>query len=81
MPDRQISLRLHGHLARYAGERTTAFPVPIGPAETVAELIRRFRIPASEISMVIVNGQLTSGMDTRLQPDDEVKIFGLVGGG
>jgi sulfur carrier protein ThiS len=81
MPDAQISIRLHGHLARYAGERTGAFPVPIGPAETLAELIRRFKIPPAEISMVIVNGQLTSGMDTHLHPGDEVKIFGLVGGG
>ena len=81
MPEDQISLRLHGHLVRYAGERTGAFPVPIGSAETLAELIRRFKIPPAEISMIVVNGQLTSGMDTPLHPDDEVKIFGLVGGG
>jgi sulfur carrier protein ThiS len=81
MPDNQISLRLHGHLVRYGGEKMGAFPVPIGSAETLAELIRRFKIPPAEISMVVVNGQVTSRMDIPLHPDDEVKIFGLVGGG
>jgi len=81
MPDHEISLRLHGHLVRYGGEKTSAFPVPIGSAETLAELIRRFKIPPAEISMIVINGQLTSGMDTPLHPDDEVRIFGLVGGG
>jgi sulfur carrier protein ThiS len=81
MPGNQISLRLHGHLVRYAGERTGIFPVPIGSAETLAELIQRFKIPPAEIGMVVVNGQLTSRMDVSLHPDDEVKIFGLVGGG
>ena len=81
MFDDHISLRLHGHLARYAGEKLGALRVAIGPAETLAELIQRFKIPPAEISMIVVNGQLTSGMDRPLHPDDEVKIFGLVGGG
>jgi molybdopterin converting factor small subunit len=35
----------------------------------------------SEISMIVVNDSLTSKLDTPVRPGDEVKIFGLVGGG
>jgi sulfur carrier protein ThiS len=81
MPGNEISLRLHGHLARYAGEKTSSFPVPLGSSATLADLVHRFRIPAAEISMLIVNGRVESRMDAPLHPGDEVKIFGLVGGG
>jgi sulfur carrier protein ThiS len=76
-----ISVRMHGHLARYAGEKTSAFPVPVGSGVTLAELVRRFGIPPAEISMIVVNGRTESRLDTPLQPGDEVRIFGLVGGG
>jgi molybdopterin converting factor small subunit len=72
---------MHGHLVRYAGEKTSAFPVPIGATETLAELVQRFRIPRAEISMIAINGRTETQMDTPLHPGDRVSIFGLVGGG
>jgi molybdopterin converting factor small subunit len=81
MSEITISVRMHGHLGRYAGEKTGAFPVPVGAGETLAELVQRFRIPRAEISMIVVNGRTESRMDTPLHPGDEVSIFGLVGGG
>jgi molybdopterin converting factor small subunit len=81
MSGNTISVRLHGHLVRYAGEKTSAFPVPIGAAETLAELVQRFGIPRAEISMIAINGRTETQMDTPLHPGDQVSIFGLVGGG
>lgn len=81
MPENDIFLRLHGHLARYAGEKTDSFPVSIESARTLAELIQRFRIPPAEISMIMVNGRAESQMETALHAGDEVRMFGLVGGG
>jgi molybdopterin converting factor small subunit len=81
MPGNSISVRMHGHLVRYAGEKTSAFPVPIGAGETLAELVQRFRIPPAEVSMIVINGRTEPRMDTPLHPGDEVRIFGLVGGG
>lgn len=77
----EISVRLHGHLARYAGGKTGSFSIPAESAGTVVEVIRSFRIPLAEIGMVVVNGRVESRMDASLRPGDEVKFFGLVGGG
>ena len=57
------------------------FPVPVGRFEELYDLIQRFGIPMSEISMIFVNNSLTHKLDTPVRPGDDVKIFGLVGGG
>ncbi len=77
----EISVRLHGHLARYAGGNTNCFSVPAESAGSVEEVIRTFNIPPAEVGMVVVNGRVESRMDTLLHAGDEVKFFGLVGGG
>ena len=77
----EIDLRLYTNLARYGGEKTGFFPVTISPSETLESLIRKFKIPRGEISMILVNDRLTADFETVLHPGDRVKIFGLVGGG
>jgi sulfur carrier protein ThiS len=77
----KISLRLYTNLARYGGEKTGFFPVAVSPSETLNDLIKKFRIPRGEISLVLVNEQWTTDWETRLHPGDRIKIFGLVGGG
>jgi len=77
----KISLRLYSSLARYAGERTRPFQVPVGSSETIHDLIQRFGIPMSEISMIFVNNSPARKLDTPVRPGDELKVFGLVGGG
>lgn len=76
----QISLRLYGNLARFAGDRNDAFIVGIAPGETAAQLAARFNLPSSEVSVIIVNRQKV-GWDCVLQPGDEVQMLGVVGGG
>lgn len=76
-----IEMRLYTNLARYGGEKTGFFPVPVSPSETLGGLVRKFGIPREEISMVQVNDRLTGDFETPLHPGDRVKIFGLVGGG
>jgi len=77
----EIELRLYTNLARYGGEKTDFFPVPVSPSETLGSLVRKFGIPRKEISMALVNDRLTGDFETPLRPGDRVKIFGLVGGG
>ena len=77
----EIDLRLYTNLARYGGEKTGFFSVTISPSETLESLIRKFKIPRGEISMILVNDRLTADFETVLHPGDRVKIFGLVGGG
>jgi molybdopterin converting factor small subunit len=77
----EIDLRLYTNLARYGGEKTGSFPVAVSPSETLGSLIQQFGIPGEEISMILVNDRLTGDLETPLHPGDQVKIFGLVGGG
>lgn len=80
-PAGEIQLRLYSSLGRYGGEKTGSFPVAVKFGETVGDLIRRFKIPPAEISMVLKNDRRLAGWDVPLLPGDEVKIFGLMGGG
>jgi sulfur carrier protein ThiS len=77
----QIKLSLHNNLARYAGEKTNFFPWPISEGETIQSLIEKLKIPWEEIGLVVVNGSVKKDPQIVLYPGDEVKIFGLVGGG
>ncbi len=77
----QIQLSLHNNLARYAGEKTSFFPMPIVEGETVLSLIEKLKIPRAEIGLIVVNGNAKKDLKTVLRPGDKVKIFGLVGGG
>lgn len=77
----QIKLSLHNNLARYAGERTNFFSWPISEGETIQSIIEKLKIPREEVGLVVVNGSLKKDPQIVLHPGDEVKIFGLVGGG
>ena len=77
----EIELRLYTNLARYGGEKTGFFPVAVSSSETLGSLIQKFGIPGGEISVILVNDRLTGDFETPLHPGDQVKIFGLVGGG
>lgn len=77
----QIQLSLHNSLARYEGEKTNFFPMPIGEGETVLSLIEKLKIPREEIGLIVVNDSPKKDLKTVLHPGDKVKIFGLVGGG
>lgn len=76
----QIQLSLHNNLARYGGEKTNFFPMPICEGETILSLIEKLKIPREEIGLIVVNGS-KKDFKTVLCPGDKVKIFGLVGGG
>lgn len=77
----QIELSLHNNLARFAGEKTNFFPVPINQGETIQSLIEKLKIPRAEIGLIVVNDCLKNDLKTVLHPGDQVKIFGLMGGG
>ncbi len=76
-----ISLHLYANLARFAQDKTGPSFVPIEEGETLADIIQRFHIPRSEISILIVNGKRVSDDQTSLKPGDDVRLLGIVGGG
>ncbi len=78
--DRQVRIRLFGELARYSGGRGYAFNWPLGPAQSIADIIAAIGIPETEVWMVAVNGKKCLP-EVRPQPGDEVMLFSPVGGG
>ncbi|MGB9700198.1 MAG: MoaD/ThiS family protein [Thermodesulfobacteriota bacterium] len=77
----QIKLSLHSNLVRYVGEKTNSFSWPIHEGETIQSLIEKLKIPGEEIGLIVINGSTQKDRQLVLHPGDEVKIFGLVGGG
>lgn len=77
----KVSIYLHANLARFVGDSTKASVVLIKEGETLVDIINRFQIPHSEISVMIVNGNMISDPQTTLNPGDEIHFFGIVGGG
>jgi len=77
----KVSIYLHANLARFVKGSTKPSIVLIKEGETLVEIISRFEIPASEISFMIVNGNMISDYQIALNPGDEIHFFGIVGGG
>ncbi len=76
-----VSVRLYGHLLRYGKSEGGLEKVPLESSERIEDLVRRFKIPPAEIGMVLVNGKQVRDLNAPLHNGDEIKLFGLVGGG
>lgn len=77
----KVSIYLHANLARFVGGSTKPSVVLIKEGETLVDIINRFHIPPSEISVMIVNGSRISDPRTPLNSGDEIHFLGIVGGG
>jgi molybdopterin converting factor small subunit len=77
----KISMCLHANLARFVEGRTEPLFISIREGESLSDVIDRFQIPPSEISVMILNGNTVSDPQTPLRPGDEVRFLGIVGGG
>jgi molybdopterin converting factor small subunit len=78
----QVRVKLYATLSRYS--RNTApgipfeFEVPNGT--TVGDLVNGLKLPREEVKLFFVSGRARP-RDWLLEPDDEVGIFPLIGGG
>lgn len=76
-----INLCLHGNLARFGGERTGFSEIVVSSSDSLESLINRFCISKGEIGLIIVNEVLIRDYTIPLKPGDQIRIFGLAGGG
>ena len=77
----KVSVYLYGHLLRYSEGRMGPIRTFVQSGETLRDLIARLKIPPGEIGITAINGYPTSTLEDPVRPGDEVKLFGLVGGG
>jgi molybdopterin converting factor small subunit len=78
----QITLRVYATLCRHVPGAIAGVPLNIDLPDgaTVADLIKKMRVPAREVKVTFINGRRQSP-DWVLCQGDEVGIFPPVGGG
>ena len=78
----RVRVKLFATLSRYFGGATpgTPFEIEVPEATALADLVNRLRLPREEVKLFFVNGRARP-IDWPLEPNDEVGIFPLVGGG
>ncbi len=78
----RVRVKLYATLSRYLNNQTPGIPVEIDVPNgaTVGELVNRLKLPREEVKLFFVKGRARS-IDWSLEPDDEVGIFPLIGGG
>lgn len=77
-----IRVKLFATLTRHVVDARSGIPLEIDIPEgsTIADLIKKLRLPDPEIKVVFVNGR-SRPLDWPLNPGDEVGIFPPIGGG
>ncbi len=75
-------MKLFATLAGHFGDATpgTPFEIEVPQGTALADLVNRLKLPPVEVKLFFVNGRARP-IDWLLEPNDEVGIFPLVGGG
>jgi molybdopterin converting factor small subunit len=78
----RVRVKLFATLAGYFGDATpgTPFEIEVPEGTALANLVNQLRLPREEVKLFFVNGRARP-IDWPLEPNDEVGIFPLVGGG
>ncbi len=78
----RVRVKLFATLAGYFGDATpgTPFVIEMPEGTGLTDLVNRLRLPRKEVKLFFVNGRARP-IDWPLEPNDEVGIFPLVGGG
>lgn len=76
-----MRIYLGGFLDFYAPQNTRWMEVELEQPVLLRVLLQELGIPASEIYLIVINGELVSLEQARVVNDDEVKVFPPVGGG
>lgn len=76
-----MRLYLGGYLGFYHRQAGSWLHVELAAATPLTRILDELNIPAAEVHLVVVNGELIA-LDAAIVSDqDEVKIFSAVGGG
>lgn len=76
-----MKLFLGGQFSLYIPGHPPSVDVTLNEPARLSEVLLGLGIPAADIHLVVVNGQLVEMEDALVSDQDEVKIFPPVGGG
>jgi molybdopterin converting factor small subunit len=76
-----MRLYLGGYLDFYHPQRSNWLEVELEQPAPMRELLAELGIPAGDIHLYVLNGELVDPSETLVTDQDEVKLFPPIGGG
>jgi sulfur carrier protein ThiS len=76
-----MKLFLGGQFSFYLPGHPRQVELALEAPQRLSELLERLGIPAPEISLVVLNGELVELQEAWVAQDDEVRLYPPVGGG
>ena len=76
-----MRLYLGGYLDFYHPERQHWLEAEIDRPISLPEVLTQFGIPAGDVHLVVINGQVVAFDEAMVTNTDEVKLYSAVGGG
>jgi sulfur carrier protein ThiS len=76
-------VRIHfgGHLAWYLPQKEANLEVPLKAPTRLADLLVRLNIPAGEVMLTVVNGEMVDLASAVVSDTDQVALYPPIGGG
>ncbi len=76
-----MNLYAGGYLDSYLPHRRSKIRIELGKPTRLTEILARFGIPAAEVVLVVINGQLVELEGAVVTDLDDVKLYPAVSGG
>ena len=76
-----MRLHLGGHLNYFDAMQRINFEVGLLEKQRLMDLLLELKIPAGEIFLVSINGEVVPLEDAWVRPDDHVQLYPPMGGG
>jgi sulfur carrier protein ThiS len=76
-----MRLHLGGHLNYFDAQQRAHLEIELVGKQRLVDILVRLNIPAEEIFLVSINGEVVALEDAWIQPDDHVQLFPPMGGG
>jgi sulfur carrier protein ThiS len=76
-----MNLYAGGYLDSYLPHRRSKIIIELGQPTNLTDVLTRIGIPAAEVLLVVINGQLVELQDAVVSDQDDVKLYPAVSGG
>ena len=76
-----MTVNLNGTLKKYARNENGKDEVILDNVDTIDDLLNSYGFEKGEVGVIVVNGALVQNPNRKLEPDDNIKLYPIFGGG
>ena len=76
-----MKLHFGGHLSWYLPQKTANLDVPLEAPTRLADLLVKLNIPAGEVMLTVINGEMADLSTATVVDTDRVVLYPPIGGG